>query len=292
MDTKGANDGDWLKPKWFTALLALLILASFPQILSGFQTFVVRDFGNFSYPIAHYLRESFWRGEIPLWNPLNDCGLPFLAQWNTQALYPPALFYLIFPLSWSLGVFSLLHLFLGGLGMFQLARCWTQNHFAAAFAGIVFAFNGLMLNSVLWPAIIAGLGWMPWVVWLAERAWREGGKMVMIAAIAGAMQMLSGAVEVTALTWVLLGALGFVDLVRGKFPRGKVFSRALLVVLLISGLAAAQLLPFLDLLGHSHRQENYLGSQWSMPSTGWLNFLVPLFHYHSSGDGYFVQSGQ
>ena len=190
------SDDTWLKPRWFAALLAVLTLASFPQVFLGFQTFVYRDFGIFSYPIAYHFRESFWRGEIPLWNPLNNCGAPFLAQWNTQVLYPPALFYLLFPLSWSLGVFCLLHLFLGGWGMFFLARRWTQNHFAAAFAGIVFAFNGLMLNSLVWPATIAGLAWMPWVVWLTERAWREGGRTLVLAAVIGAVQMLSGAVEV------------------------------------------------------------------------------------------------
>jgi len=289
---KVADNDDWLKPNWFIALLALLVLASFPQILLGYQAFVFRDFGNFSYPIAHYLRESFWRGEIPLWNPLNYCGLPFLAQWNTQALYPPALFYLIFPLSWSLGVFCLLHLFWGGLGMFLLTRCWTQNHFAAAFAGVVFAFNGLMLNRVIWPATIAGLAWMPWVVWLTVRAWREGGKMVVLAALAGALQMLSGAVEVIALTWLILGTLGLVDLIRGRTPRGTTFLRAAVVVLLITGLSAAQLLPFFELLDHSQRQDNFNGGQWPMPATGWLNFLTPLFHYRTTGNGYFAQNDQ
>ena len=112
-DLGGASHDDWLTPRRFATLLALLVLASYPQVWFGFQTFVYRDFVVFSYPNAYYLRESFWRGEIPLWNPLNNCGVPFLAQWNMQALYPPALFYLLLPLSWSLGVFCLLHLFLG-----------------------------------------------------------------------------------------------------------------------------------------------------------------------------------
>jgi hypothetical protein len=98
--------------------------------------------------------------EWPLWNPLNNCGQPFLAEWNTQVLYPPALLYVLLPLPWSLNVFCLLHLFLGGLGMFFLTRHWTQNSFGAAVAGVVFAFSGPALSSVLWPATIAGLGWM------------------------------------------------------------------------------------------------------------------------------------
>jgi hypothetical protein len=285
------SDDTWLKPRWFATLLAVLTLASFPQVFLGFQTFVYRDFGIFSYPIAYHFRESFWRGEIPLWNPLNNCGAPFLAQWNTQVLYPPALFYLLFPLSWSLGVFCLLHLFLGGWGMFFLARRWTQNHFAAAFAGIVFAFNGLMLNSLVWPATIAGLAWMPWVVWLTERAWREGGRTLVLAAVIGAVQMLSGAVEVVLLTWVLLGALSLFEFIRGDFPRGKILWRTGLVVLLISGLSAAQLLPFFDLLDYSRRQEGISAALWPMPVTGWANFFVPLFHCRSY-QGVFMQDQQ
>src|SRR5208337_5209578 len=101
-DAKTVDTGDdaWLKPGWFAALLAVLTLAAYPQVFLGFQTFVYRDFGLFSYPIAYHFRESFWHGELPLWNPLSNCGAPFLAQWNTQVLYPPALFYLLLPLSW------------------------------------------------------------------------------------------------------------------------------------------------------------------------------------------------
>jgi len=42
-----------------------------------------------------------------------------------------------------------------------------------------------MISSLIWPATIAGLAWMPWVVWLTERAWREGGRPVVLAAVAG-----------------------------------------------------------------------------------------------------------
>ena len=141
----------------------------------GSGTFVARDFGDFSYPVAHYQRECFWHGELPLWNPYNECGTPFLAQWNTMCLYPPALFYLLLPLRWSLGMFCLLHLWFGGLGMYFLAHRWTRNRLAASVAGVVFAFNGLSLNLLMWPSHAATFSWMPWVVLAVEGAWREGG---------------------------------------------------------------------------------------------------------------------
>ena len=155
-----------LAPSWVALILATSIFAAYPEVILGMATFFFRDFGYFAYPLAFHHRESFWRGELPLWNPLNNCGLPFLAQWNTLVLYPGSLFYLLFPLSWSLSVYCLLHQFLAGLGMYWLARRWTASGLAASLAGVAFAFNGLTLNCLMWPNNIAALGWMPWVVFV------------------------------------------------------------------------------------------------------------------------------
>src|SRR5215469_10302880 len=130
--TRAAQTGadDWFTPRKFAALLAILIVACFPQVVGGLETFFFRDYAAFGYPLAFYHREAFWHGEIPLWNPYNDCGLPFLAQWNTLTLYPLSLIYLLLPLPWSLGLFCLGHLFLAGMGMYFLACRWAGNRFA------------------------------------------------------------------------------------------------------------------------------------------------------------------
>ena len=267
---------DWFAPKPFALLLGVFIFAAFPQVLLGLQTFVVRDFGFFAYPLAHFQREAFWRGEIPLWNPYNNCGIPFLAQWNTMPLYPGALIYLLLPLTWSLSFFCLAHQWFAGLGAYFLARRWTGNNFAAAFAGVVFAFNGLTLNLLMWPSHIATFAWMPWVVLAGERAWREGGKMIFLAALAGAMQMLAGGPETIMFTWLLLSAMLLLDLARREQPRLKTAFRFSLIVLLVAALAAAQLLPFLDLAAHSQREPGFADTRWALPAWGWANYLVPM----------------
>src|SRR6266513_2038948 len=103
----------WLNPKRFSMMLGLFILALFPGVIFGTQTFFFRDYGIFGYPLASYHRECFWRGELPLWNPLT--------------LYPLSLIYLLLPLPWSLSFFCLAHLFLAGLGMYFLALTWTKS---------------------------------------------------------------------------------------------------------------------------------------------------------------------
>jgi len=283
---------NFFTPLRFGILLALLIFASFPEIILGLQSFVARDYGFFAYPLAHFQRDCFWRGEIPFWDPYNNCGVPFLAQWNTMPLYPPALIYLLLPMPWSLSFFCLLHLWFGGMGMFFLARHWTNNNFAAAFAGTVFSFNGLSLSLLTWPSHTATFAWMPWIVLAVELAWRDGGRKIIFAALAGAMQMLAGGPEIIFLTWILLLALWIQQFLAGESSRGKMFWRFPLVVTLVILLSAAQLLPFLDLAAHSQRQTGYADFRWSMPGWGWVNFLVPMAFGGIWNAGIFFQYGQ
>jgi len=271
---------DSFTPWRLVGLLAIFLFALYPGVMLGTHSLFFRDFGVFTCPVAYYAHESFWHGQVPLWNPLNNCGVPFLAQWNTSVCYPPSLIFMLFPLPQSLNYFCLAHLILAGVGMYWLAYRWTQNRLAASLAGLVFALNGLMLNSLMWTSNLAALSWEPLVVLWVEQAWRLGDKRrVVIAALAGAMQMLSGAPEIIVFTWAILGMLWLAQGWKRKIPVWLTWRRFVLVVVLITGLSAIQLLPFFDLLKHSERDSTYVLADASpMPIWGWANFVVPVFH--------------
>src|SRR5438046_1250047 len=130
------------RPKEFFTLpgvaigLAILVAVAFTDVAFGWRSFFTRDFANFGYPIAYHVHESYRAGEIPLWNPYNVAGLPFLAQWNTLTLYPLSLTYVLLPLPWSLNFFNMLHLYLGAFGVFFLARSCMIPAAAAAVASV------------------------------------------------------------------------------------------------------------------------------------------------------------
>src|SRR5439155_10797981 len=283
---------EWFTPSRFGAMLAIFLLAVFPRVVLGLDSFVYRDYGVLAYPVIHYARESFWRGELPLWNPLSNCGAPFLAQWGTMTLYPLSILYLLFPLPWSLGFFCLGHLWLGGLGMYFLARRWVGDQFGASVAGTAFVFNGITLSCLMWPNYTVALGWMPWVMLAVERAWREGGRSIVLAALAGTLQMLAGVPEIASFTWLLAVAFWIGSWIAEK-PQWKLMTlRFLAIVLLVAGLTAIQLLPFFDLLAHSQRDRAFASTKWALPGWGWANLLVPLFHCFESYQGPFIQEGQ
>jgi hypothetical protein len=291
-ETASGRPVDWFTPWRFGAFLGLLIGATFPQVLTGLETFVVRDYGFFAYPLAHFQEACYRSAELPMWNPYNNCGAPFLAQWNTMPLYPPALFYLLLPLQWALGIFCLLHLWFAGLGMYFLARRWTEDSFAGAFAGVAFAFNGLTLNLLMWPSHIATLAWMPWVVLAVEASWSGGGRKILLAAMAGAVQMLAGGPEIILFTWIVLLALWLRQLIKGETPRPALLWSFPVVVALVVALTLIQLLPFHDLLALSQRSSGYADTRWSMPGRGWANFLVPMAFGRTLTEGVFFQNDQ
>src|SRR5437016_10240062 len=215
------RSGEFFTLTRFAVGLAVLVAVAFNDVVFGWRSFFTRDFANFGYPLTYHVQQSYRAGEIPLWNPYNVAGLPFLAQWNTLALYPLSLIYVLLPLPWSLNFFNLLHLYLGGLGMFCLARRWMTDGAAASVTGVAYAFGGLVVSALMWPNNIAAFGWLPFVLLFGERAAHQGGRSLVRAAPVLALQFLSGAPEITVLTWAGLVAVVVFGQSSGAVPAGR-----------------------------------------------------------------------
>ena len=291
MNTDAPNDpAGWLSQGRFTALLGGMLLLTFWPVLVGDQAFFYRDYGFLGYPFAWFHQQAFWNGEFPFWNPLIHCGVPHFAQWNTLVLYPGSLIYLLPPLPWSLAWFCGLHLLLGGVGMYRLGRETTGCNLAAAVGGTAFPFGGMVLGCLIYPNYLVAFAWMPWLFSAARKAWRGGWKDCVPAAFIGTMQMLSGAPELILLTWLLLAALMAGDAIADKCAQ--VVLRFVTTVTLIAGLSAFQLLPFFELLSVSQRSADTGSAFWSLPATGWINFLLPTFANFVTNQNVAVQVGQ
>ena len=290
----------WFTPIRFAVLLALLIFANFPEVFFGTHTFFYRDYLTIVYPYAEYNHDCFLRGELPLWNPLNHCGVPYLAQWQKFVLYPGWWIFAAFDQSWAFGIFTLVHLFVGGITMYFLAFRWSGSRLGACLAGLAYTFNGLTQNSLTWPHIIAALAWTPLVILSVESACREGRRKVLLAALVGALQMLTGAPEQIIFTWLLAALFAGLLHWREHVPLMQIAIRFVSVVLLVTGLCAIQLLPFLDLIAHSQRSSEFAstpgampgGLSWAVPAWGWANLFVPLFNNRITPSGIYFQATQ
>jgi O-antigen/teichoic acid export membrane protein len=105
--------------------------------------------------------ESFAAGEFPLWNPYILAGQPFLAAGQNGSLYPFGVLFFVVPLAQAYAWFIAVHLWLGALFAYWLARIVGANRLGGIVSGITFGFCGYLVVSFLWPMVVSTAIWLP-----------------------------------------------------------------------------------------------------------------------------------
>ena len=207
------------------------------------------------YPMA--LRAADWmrHGHIPLWNPFQLCGQPFLGSVLYGVFYPLNFPFLLFSTAVAIEVVAVLHLFATGILTYVYARFIGVSSTGAALAGIVFMLGGFVASQALWftPAINA-ITWLPLgflAVEMIVAAPRFAAAILL--AIAVAMPVLAGWLQ----TWTYsmhataayAGFRWMMLLLQRERRRHAPIAAVMLSVGFLLGLALAaiQLLPSLEL---------------------------------------------
>ncbi len=261
----------------------------FPGPLSSITSFVYRDFGVMGWPTAEFARDAFWKAEFPLWNPYSNCGVPFLAQWGTMVLYPPSLLYYVIPLPWGLNLFELVHLVWAGLGGWMFFRSRALSDDATLVGSTAFVFCGIGLATLTWPNYVAAYSWVPWLAMMLPAA--AGGHKPIRTILAASMQMMTGAPELIILTWLFVWGLSLSTCEPSAWVRKTVRFTGLGLVVL--GVCAVQLLPFIELLNLSQRVGQPAAAiRWQLPLNGLGNLVAPLLHTFKTAANTYFTDGQ
>jgi hypothetical protein len=212
-------------------LLALLgagwLLGVAPFLEATPRTGISRDLYAQFFPRLVHVGRSVAAGTLPLWNPWELCGVPFLAGGQTGTLNPlVALVFGTLPPGPALVTHLVLHLFLCGALLYGLARALGMGTAGASVAAVVWTFSPALINSVYHPNRIGGLVWMPVVFWLGMRAAERGeGRWAALLAVALALQVCGGYPEFAVDTMLLLAlalvaGLGAPEWDRRRVARG------------------------------------------------------------------------
>lgn len=257
-----------------------------------------------NYPWKLILEQALRQGELPLWNPYEMIGLPYLATGQASALYPfTALFLLLGPLR-TYGWYSALHQFLAASLAYLLLRRLGTGRFGAMVAGLVFAFCFFLTVSYIWPMVLGAAIWLPLALWSLAglaRAVEKGtlGHAIAtdlpVGALAIALGVLGGHLEITfyATFVVALDALYLaarLALQRRRAESGRFLIAAGLVVGLGILVGAIQIFPFLDVLQTNNRQGETTYQQvisYALPRHQVLGFLMPDFFGNPTAHHYF-----
>jgi O-antigen/teichoic acid export membrane protein len=244
-----------------------------------------------------FARDAFLRGELPLWNPYEYAGLPFMAGGQSGSLYPLGVLFYLLPVERAYGPFLALHVFMGGAFAYAFARLLGCRPGAALVGGVGFALSAFLIVSFTWPMIVSAAAWAPLLLLLVELTVREwerptprverGVAIALVGALALALQILAGHLEITfyvafTLLWYGAGRL----LYARRWP-----ALACLALMGLLGplVAAVQLLPFYELIGQNFRRglvdyPTVVG--YALPISQLATFLVPDFYGNPSHHGY------
>ncbi len=227
-----------------------------PELRPGdFAQSSVYDFVFYYAPNAELLASRLGRGELPLWNPQQGLGGPFLATLQPAALYPASWLTLAFSPARALLISVAMHIALAAWFTARLARALGAGAAAAALAGLVFATSLDVTANALVPPLLCALAWMPAVLLAVLRCIdRPGPASAAALAAVGALQLYCGWPYQVALTALAAACVGAGALINA--PRLRIL-RALLALgagtAAAGALAAPQLLPALELLPQTTR---------------------------------------
>lgn len=197
---------------------------------------IFRDSGLMGLPNLQYLGEAARNGFIPWIHPRRGCGTPFLADPQTEAMYPPAWGFALLPEETAFKAHQFLHLLLLGTGFALLARFRGVSAAGSVCAGIVAVSAQSNLAQIEWLPILAGVGWVPWTL-LAAMAGAPGWWMLCLS-----MMIYSGYAYLWVMTPVIAGA-GIL-----LAPRAE-RRRFLLVILLLPAITAPCWMGYFGLTG-------------------------------------------
>lgn len=149
-------------------LWALFFWRLLTPVAADQASFTQGDFSGQFFAFAGYQYARFTHGEVPLWNPHNNGGLPFIGDTQAAVFYPPRL--LTIALAYATGGWRYAALQLEVIGhglaftlmMYTLARKLTGSPFGGAAAALIAGYGGFMAGyPPLQLAILEAASWFP-----------------------------------------------------------------------------------------------------------------------------------
>ena len=158
------------------------------------------------YPFKYFWTETVRHLSFPLWDFARNGGMPFAANTLTGVYYPLNLVFLLCGVETGWGWIGLIHLLVGGVGMYLLVDRITQCRFAALYGGVSFMLMPLLAGwsrGVVWNS--TGV-WLPLVCYFLLRAVTEQNvRSACLAALTLAVAVLGGWIQWAIYFYLLLG---------------------------------------------------------------------------------------
>ena len=237
---------------------------------------------------ASYAIDSLRNGLVPLWNPYNGMGAPFLANYQTAVFYP--LNWLLIPIYKLFGVpglsigFSILvvvHLVIAAVGFSFVLKSLDRSNLAQFIGSFCWVFGGYIISRISFISMVWAFAWVSWIIYFVMkfRGNRSNYKIKPIILLSTVMllQLLTGHAQTFAFTMGLSLLVLFIPFEHGLKENGKRFLAFIGSLILAICVAAVQLLPTIEYLLLSQRSSE-VGYDYASNFSFWpLRIITILF---------------
>jgi hypothetical protein len=255
------------------AVIALMLLwllffwRLFTPVEADQASLVKGDFSGQFVAFAGYQYQRLTRGEVPLWNPYNNGGFPFIGDTQAAAFYPPRLATIGLAYhsgGWSYHSLELemtVHVLAYSLFMYLLVRQMTRESagsvFGAFVASVIASYGGFLSGyPPLQLAILEAGIWLPLAVLgivNSTSAVKPHWAWLALTGIALGLSWMAGHPQTSwFLTYLLIAYFGYRVYAR-RYEWAVFATGTLLFSAIAVGSAAVQLLPGVEYLAHTTR---------------------------------------
>jgi hypothetical protein len=285
-----SHDGDIDKVRsvgnWppITGLFGLAALSFLPVLIKGNSQVLSSIDGDTWSQFFYWRRFSYGslaHGDLPLWNPYNFSGMPFVAAMQSAIFYPPNLIFFIFDTPFAINLSIALHCFCASVFTYLFARYIGIEALGAALSAVTFAYSAPYFVHI-YPGHLPHLAamWMP-LMFLAMEAFLRHRKIryAIWAGVCLSLEILAGYPQYPFYSALAVSWYFFMHLVLRK-ERGDLLhflSGYALFITCAVLLPAVQLVPAWELVRNSARGAvSYAWiSTFSLPPENLLTLFLP-----------------
>lgn len=250
------------------------------------------------YPYKILEAKIFRKLELPLWNPYNGAGMPFMATMHMGFLNPANIFFLLLPGHSAWSIYIILQSFLLSLFTYLFCRSIGISKKGSLLSMITFSLSGVVVSRYIFGEYVYCIAYLPLLLYLVEIfIANPHSKKVIFIPLALFLLFISGQPQV--ITYVLVLVISYTLYKFFVLKKQNKFSTKQLLILLLllacgTGLSAIQLFLTFELYQHaalSSISSKFIFDRFLLPPQHLLSILIPnyfgnqaTYNYWGAGD--------
>jgi len=264
---------------------AVLFIAYLP--VSSFLFFLKNDAFTGYFPPKFFMSESIHAGQLPLWNPYINFGIPQYGDMSS-GYWSPITWLIASTTGYNAYTFTievLLYILIGGLGMYKLCRYLQLNKQVCLIGAVAFMCCGYNVGHLQHFNWLSGAAFLPWCCWSYNLLLNTPSfKNIVRAVLLFYLLVASAHPGITISAFYFFAAYAVFYFFQDKEPLAaagrikKISTSHLLFIALFLLLSAGMITGYLDILPHFARGEKIsLADALLHPATpqSWISVLLP-----------------